>query len=198
MESCLLLYMWQLSFFSHTAWQSGKPLIRLDSKAFCYNNTTPIQPIRAAKEWFLSLLIWIVAIAGAPLMQPPFMVFAVCVFCWISDKTNLSFSVWQTGAPAGPLDGGVCVCVQKAGLIPGPGAEPSTPLIDEDGWRHNTSGVRFIINCTNKGDLGFSGRVHHLAIKGSGSCSPVNVSLSKILTPNSSWYPSHWYVNIWA
>lgn len=70
-RKCLLLYVCQLSFFIHTAWQSSKPLNKLGSKTCSYNNAQTTQPISTAEEWFLSPLIWIVATAWLQLVQPP-------------------------------------------------------------------------------------------------------------------------------
>lgn len=51
------------------------------------------------------------------------------VFCWISDKAKTYLSV----APGGPWEGGGSLKQETLGLRPGPGAQPNTPLIDEDG-----------------------------------------------------------------
>lgn len=106
MEWCLLLYIWQLSLFTHTAWQSDKPLNKQDSKSFCYNNTQPSQPIRTAKEWCLSLLIRTVAIAGAQLVQSPCMLVLCLYFAGFQIKLNV-ISLCLTGrGPQRPLEGG--------------------------------------------------------------------------------------------
>lgn len=101
----LLLKIWQLSLFIHTAWESGAPLNKLDARSFCYNNTRPIQPIWTAKEWFLSLLIWIVATAWV--LGPKF------VFCWLF---WISYLHGSHGSPCEQGEGGRSRKHQGCGL----------------------------------------------------------------------------------
>lgn len=63
----------------------------------------------------------------------------VFVFCWISDKVKCYLSVSdRQGPPEAPGRGGGSHKQETLGLKPGPGAEPNTPLKDDDGLGSKT------------------------------------------------------------